>query len=1424
MQSIKSLKSVSLPRVAIVSLAAILVIGIIVAVTRPAQALSIWSSTDTPAVAADSDAVAVELGTKFRSSVATTVTGVKFYKGTGNTGTHTGSLWSSTGTRLATGTFTNETATGWQTLTFASPVAISANTTYVVSYFAPNGHYAVDENYFTTSRTNGTLTALASGTDGGNGVYRYGSTSAFPNSTYNASNYWVDVVTGATDTTPPTVSLSAPAANATVSNTVTVNATASDNVSVSSVQFKLDGANLGTADTTSPYSISWDTTTATNGTHTLTAVATDSSSNTTTSSSVTVTVSNQAPATATSIWPNTTTPSVTSENDTDAVELGVKFRSTVATNVTGVKFYKGTGNTGTHTGSLWSSTGTRLATGTFTNETATGWQTLTFASPVAISANTTYVVSYFAPNGHYAVNESYFATAYTNSNLTALANGTDGGNGVYRYGSISAFPNSSFNSSNYWVDVTTSSNSDTTAPTVTATSPAANATGVATNSAVTATVSESLTVGTVTSSSAYLRDAQNNTVVATVAYNDAQKQITITPTSDLEQGTTYTATLTTAIKDQAGNSLAANYTWSFTTQVATGGTVDPLAQGHDGPILLVTKSGQKFSEYYSEILRAEGLNSFKTVEVDGVNSALLANYDVVLLGDMTLTNTQVTMFTNWVTAGGNLIAMHPDKKLASLLGLTDQSTTLSDAYLKVNTASAPGAGITDQTIQYHGVADQYTANTGTSVVATLYSNATTATSSPAVTLRSVGTNGGQAAAFTYDLARSVTNTHQGNPAWSGQNRDSAITTESVIRPDDLFYGAMPGDVQADYVNLDKVAIPQADEQQRLLANIIEEVNKDKQPLPKLAYLPYNDKAVIVLVADDHSTGNGITELNYQLAQSPSGCSVADWECVRSTSLMYTDTPITDAQALSYYNQGFDFGVHASTGCNNWTESSLSAALDSDLAAFQAKYTSLPVQHVNRIHCIAWSEYVSGAKVEAQKGLRLDLNYYYWPGAWVQNRPGFMTGSGLNMRFADTDGTLIDTYQLPSHLVNESGQSWPQNIATMLDRATGSEGYYAVLGTHYDYSDSFDRQLIDTAKAKGVRLVSGQQILDWTDGRNASYFTNQGWSGNDYHFTATIDSKLRSMGRVLQPVTSKNGTILSVTKGGTPVTYTTETMKGITYAVIPVTSGTYTVSYGQDTTAPTVTNVTPAANATDVAIGVSPKLTFSEALDSATVTTANVQLLNGSTPVTATVAYNTFDNSVTIDPAASLGANTTYTIQVSTNVKDANGVALASTYTSNFTTGDNAFSVWNPATQTVSAATDSDVELGLKFTSSQAGTITKIAFYKSTNDTSTTHTVTLWDAAGTSLGTASTSSETASGWQVATFATPISVSSGVTYTASYRAANGQYSFTSAGLASNVTNGPLTALAGGGVYQYNGGFPAQSFNNTNYWVDVVFVPAA
>ncbi len=712
---------------------------------------SLFGPGATPGTITENDPQAVDLGVKFQASTSGEITGIRFYKGPQNTGTHIGDLWSSSGTLLASATFTNETASGWQQVNFSSPVSITAGTTYIASYEAPVGEYSADANYFANALTNGPLTAPSSAASGGNGVYAYGSANPFPSSTFNATNYWVDVVfapnaalaftvpaaitgtaqesavlsavngttndpnavisgyqwqgsgdggttwasiAGATAatytpleadethllrvvetasdagtgqnassasaasaavadivlafTSPASISGSAtigavltagngtlndadaavsgyqwqsssdggttwaniagataaiytpaaadqghvlrvvetaadadggpsttsdsPATAAVTNNTLVfttpaaitgtaqegavlsaVNGTTNDpSAVISGYQWQSSGdggttwsnvagataatytpleadethllrvvetatdsasaqsgssasaASAAVADIvlafTSPASISGSATigavlTAGNGTlndadaavsgyqwqsssdggttwaniagaaaatytpaaadqgHVLRVVETatdaDGGPSTTSDSPATAAVGVE-PA---SLFGPGATPGTITENDPQAVDLGVKFQASTSGEITGIRFYKGPQNTGTHIGDLWSSSGTLLASATFTNETASGWQQVNFSSPVSITAGTTYIASYEAPVGEYSADANYFANALTNGPLTAPSSAASGGNGVYAYGSANPFPSSTFNATNYWVDV-----------------------------------------------------------------------------------------------------------------------------------------------------------------------------------------------------------------------------------------------------------------------------------------------------------------------------------------------------------------------------------------------------------------------------------------------------------------------------------------------------------------------------------------------------------------------------------------------------------------------------------------------------------------------------------------------------------------------------------------------------------------------------------------------------------------------------------------------------------------------------------------------------------------------------------------------------------------------------------------------------------
>ncbi|BCT75478.1 hypothetical protein SCMU_13200 [Sinomonas cyclohexanicum] len=747
---------------------------------------SLFGTAAKPAAADAGDPSAVEVGAQFYSDVAGTVTGVRFYKAGTNTGTHLGNLWTASGTKLASVTFTGETASGWQAATFSQPVSVSAGTRYVISYYAPKGHYAQTTGYFYNNPSpppagSGSVDApplhfTRSVPGSPNGFYAYSSSSTFPNQIYDAEYYWVDPVFSPGANPVPAVTQTTPAPGVTgVAVGIAPSATFNQPVTAGSVTFTLkdatgasvagstalsgtpttatftpssalaystqytatvSGATNSTGQTmASPYSwsfttaapppapavttvsptsgatgipvstapsatfnqavtapsvtftlkdgtganvtgstsLSADATTATftpssalsyNMTYTATVSGATNSTGQTMSSpyswsfttaaappapnvssanpapgatgvsvgspvsatfsqdvspssiqfalkdpsgaSVTGTVSyssatttvtftpsaslaNNTQYTATlsgatngtgqtmspyswsfttvaayscpcSVFPAASTPATANSGDANAVELGMKFRTDTAGQITGVRFYKGSQNTGTHVGNLWSANGTKLATVTFGAESASGWQRAYFSAPVAVSANTTYVVSYFAPNGNYSYTANGFATAQGASPITGLANGTDGANGVYAYGTASSFPTGSYNATNYWVDAVFNPGAAA-APVVVAVSPVQGATGVAQSSTVSATFDQAVD----SSSASFTLTPSGGTAVAGTTGNVlATGTYSFTPSSPLSPTTTYTASVS-GVKSATGQVMASAYSWSFTT-------------------------------------------------------------------------------------------------------------------------------------------------------------------------------------------------------------------------------------------------------------------------------------------------------------------------------------------------------------------------------------------------------------------------------------------------------------------------------------------------------------------------------------------------------------------------------------------------------------------------------------------------------------------------------------------------------------------------------------------------------------------------------------------------------------------------------------------------------------------------------------------
>ena len=485
-----------------------------------------------------------------------------------------------------------------------------------------------------------------------------------------ASNYSWSFTTISVDNIPPTVTAVSPLNGATgVSTATTVSAIFSESVNSSTVttstfQLRDAGNNLISASvSTAGGQVTLTPSSALTASTTYTATITggasgvkDLAGNALASNyswSFTTAPSGGVGGATYTLFKTTDTPQVPLAHDGQGIELGMRFRSTQDGFINGVRYYKGAGTTGVHIGSLWNNTGTtRLAQATFTNETASGWQEVLFSSPVAITAGVTYVVSYFSPAGDYAATKPYFTQNIVNGPLTGLADGIDGANGLYRYTATSAFPNSTFQSSNYWADIVFATISDNTPPTITSVSPVNGATGVSTGTTVVANFSEAINASTVTGTTVQLRDAGNNLVGATI--NTSANQVTLTPSAALTALTVYTVTITggaSGVKDLAGNALASNYTWSFTT---TTPDITPPTVSSVSPVNAAT-----------------GVNVNTTVTA---NFSEAINASTVTTSTFQLRNSSNTLITASVSTIGNQIILTPSSALA---GTTVYTATIT---------------------------------------------------------------------------------------------------------------------------------------------------------------------------------------------------------------------------------------------------------------------------------------------------------------------------------------------------------------------------------------------------------------------------------------------------------------------------------------------------------------------------------------------------------------------------------------------------------------------------------------------------------------------------------------------------------------------------------------------------------------------------
>jgi hypothetical protein len=1156
----------------------------------PCSVFSLQSPTTEPGLY--NEAGGIEVGFKFTVERSGYITGVRFYKVAGMSGVHTASLWDSLGNRLATATFSSETAAGWQEISFA-PIAVVANRPYIASVFMADGHYVATPAYFTSVLTNTPFVVPRDGDawDGaghqGQGVFDTSGASAYPIGSFNANNYWVDTVYVSTPgAAAPLVTSQYPGADATavtVSDAVTATfdkrldpATVTTNTFiVKNAQGEVVPGSVGYDQDTSLATFIPDTLLQTQATYTATLrgglgqVMTDYEGHelgvdytwsfTTSDTPVTCPCSlkqKQAPTTATSyreLYPN-------------GLELGLKVAPTTKGYLRAIRFYKPLIQDQTsHVGHVWDSNGNMLATVTFNNESAYGWQEAALPTPISVVKDHAYIVSfglttstnYIATiNGLDSPLTSPGLVAYPSGNWRNAALGSGTANSVYAM-TAGTYPSSpASNNQDYMIDAVFSLQAHEIEPLrLIQTQPSRDSYGIKADTAVSATFDQALDQASISASTVSVRNAASVDIPGQVSYDTARHAIVFRPATNLTAQERYTAMITTGVKDVRGESLPHTYEWSF----VVGSTVAAdMNQGKGGPVLVVTSDDDAYGAYYAEILRTEGITYFDVQGLSAIDANTLRNYKAVVLSQTALTSTQVATLQSWVTSGGNLVAMRPDKKLADLLGIEDAGGSLTNAYMKVDTATAPGLGIVSETMQYKGSADRYTVHDAT-LVGRLYSSATTETAYPAVTTRSVGA--GTAMSFSYDLARSVIGLHQGNQAWAGQDRNG----DGALRTPDLFYGAAPVDMQPDWLDTNKMDIPQADEQQRVLINLLTDAMKKSLPSPRFWYLPHNLKTALVYAGDDHGLANDQgteQQLDHLLNVSDVDCSVMDWQCARASHYVYANAALTNARAAQFVEYGFDVGSHpaaAGGSCDMPASYALlNQAYATNLSTFRTKYASLPFQRTARFHCYAWPSWDWMPRADSANGVRYDLNAVAYPSSWIGSHSPMVTGSGMNMRLTDASGALLDVRQGVTNFDNVSSSA--TSVAAMFDNALGVKGYYGIFGSHYDMSDGYEKTLYTLAASRHIPIITADQALTWLDGRGASAFTDLK-SEELGRVTFSIEAAEGAYGlQAMMPLRDADGDLVTITLAGQLVDYHTEIIKGVNYAIFAAKPGAYEITY------------------------------------------------------------------------------------------------------------------------------------------------------------------------------------------------------------------------------------------------------------------------
>src|SRR5262249_31471807 len=453
-----------------------------------------------------------------------------------------------------------------------------------------------------------------------------------------------------------------------------------------------------------------------------------------------------------------------------------------------------------------------------------------------------------------------------------------------------------------------------------------------------------------------------------------------------------------------------------------------------------------------------------------------------------------------------------------------------------------------------------------------------------------------------------------------------------------------------------------------------------------------------------------------------------------------------------------------------------------------------------------------ARVFQSEGIGLDTTFSSFPKRW-----GYMTGSGLPMKFLDTrTGAVIGVYEQATQyeddiqlLSNSYGLGWDLNTAEQHYQQSLSDSLnkYNTVVTMLFHPDewiasghqSFATPVLQYAQSHSIPMPSTASWLSFWQGRRAANLTAPSFSSN----TLTFGTSGGPSGLTLMvPAASGANAISALAVDGASQSFTVATYQGIAYPTVSRGAGAHNIAVTYAPAGRILGTITPAAAATATMIQV----------QSASVSESVQPASDGSYAVGPLPAGN-----YTVTPVSSGYTFAPASQSVAVAGSDVSGVNFAGTVNP-----ETLFTTQTPAAVNLSDGSNVNYELGTAFTSGVAGSITAIRFWKDSNETGT-HTGHLWSATGQALATVTFANETASGWQQQNLATPVQISANQQYVVSVNTGATFYVATVGGLATQVTNLDVSSVVGAnGVFGSPGQFPTSTFNHTNYFRDVVFVP--